>query len=104
MRYLPAPYLHNGSNFIQHSLIVSEWLSQPLILLVAPSLKAARLYAEACMVMQLIEEVTRNKRLQRFKAIIAAWQRVLPEMFPAMKVCNSESACMGHHTHFIKAL
>lgn len=36
--------------------------------------------------MQLIEEVTRNKKLQRFKAIMAAWQRVLPEMFPSMKV------------------
>ena len=36
---------------------------------------------------QLIEEVTRNKRLQRFKAIMAAWQRVLPDMYPNMKVC-----------------
>ena len=38
------------------------------------------------MLVQLIEEVTRNKKLQRFKAIMAAWQRVLPEMFPSMKV------------------
>ena len=48
-----------------------------------------------CLAIQLIEEVTRNKRLQRFKAIIAAWQRVLPEMFPAMKVCVSEPALDG---------
>ncbi|KAL3135445.1 hypothetical protein ABBQ32_007626 [Trebouxia sp. C0010 RCD-2024] len=34
---------------------------------------------------ELIEEVTRNKRLQRFKAIMAAWQRVLPDIFPNMK-------------------
>lgn len=39
---------------------------------------------------QLIEEVTRNKRLQRFKAIMAAWQRVLPDIFPNMKVCCTE--------------
>lgn len=36
---------------------------------------------------QLIEEVTRNKRLQRWRAIMAAWQRILPDMFPSMKVC-----------------
>lgn len=35
---------------------------------------------------QLIEEVTRNKRLQRWRAIMAAWQRILPDMFPSMKV------------------
>ena len=35
---------------------------------------------------QLIEEVTRNKQLQRWHAVMAAWQRVLPEMYPSMKV------------------
>jgi len=36
--------------------------------------------------LQLIEEVTRNKQLQRWHAVMAAWQRVLPEMYPSMKV------------------
>ena len=36
--------------------------------------------------LQLIEEVTRNKQLQRWHAVMAAWQRVLPEMYPTMKV------------------
>lgn len=43
---------------------------------------------------QLIEEVTRNKRLQRFKAIMAAWQRVLPDIFPNMKVCCTEQCLL----------
>ncbi|KAL0018632.1 hypothetical protein WJX77_009530 [Trebouxia sp. C0004] len=34
---------------------------------------------------ELIEEVTRNKQLQRWHAVMAAWQRVLPEMYPSMK-------------------
>ncbi len=44
--------------------------------------------------LQLIEEVTRNKQLQRWHAVMAAWQRVLPEMYPSMKV-----GCLRHaHT------
>ena len=46
--------------------------------------------------LQLIEEVTRNRQLQRWKAVMAAWQRVLPELFPGMKVRPATFLAYAH--------